>query len=146
MCAEWSGVMASSDKVVLVIEDTETNMKLFQHLLELHGYNVLQATDGIKGWQLARKHRPDLIVMDIQLPEISGLAVARILKEDETMKSIPIIAVTAFALDGDQEKILSNGCDAYISKPVSVPNFIQTVERLATKGKPNPAGCELRTA
>ena len=90
--------MNRSSKVVLVIEDTESNMKLFQHVLELDGYETLQAKDGIRGWELAREHRPDLILMDIQLPDISGLDVTKLLKDDETLKSIPIIAVTAFAL------------------------------------------------
>ena len=103
--------MNNSNKVVLVIEDTESNMKLFQHVLRLHGYNILHAKDGIQGWELAREHRPDLILMDIQLPDISGLAVTKLLKDDEDLKSIPIIAVTAFALEGDEEKMLNGGCE-----------------------------------
>ena len=127
--------MNNLNKVVLVIEDTESNMKLFQHVLELHGYETLQAKDGIRGWELAREHRPDLILMDIQLPDISGLDVTKLLKDDETLKSIPIIAVTAFALEGDEEKMLNGGCDAYIPKPLPIPKFLQTLERLlAEKG------------
>ncbi len=123
--------MSPLNKTVLVVEDNELNMKLFHDVLEAGGYNVLQAKDGMGGWRIAREHRPDLIVMDIQLPEVSGLEVAKWLKDDETLKSIPVIAITAFAMAGDEEKILEGGCDAYIVKPISISNFLQTVERLA---------------
>jgi two-component system cell cycle response regulator DivK len=103
-------------------------MKLFHDLLEAHGYNILQTKDGMEALQLARQHHPDLILMDIQLPEVSGLEVTKWLKEDEKLKSIPVIAVTAFAMKGDEEKIREGGCEAYIAKPISVTNFLQTVE------------------
>ncbi len=80
---------------------------------------------------MAREHRPDLIIMDIQLPDVSGLEVTKWLKDDETLKSIPVIAITAFATPGDEEKFWEGGCDAYIAKPISIPNLLQTVERLA---------------
>ena len=80
---------------------------------------------------MAREQRPDLILMDIQLPEISGLEVIKWLKEDEKLKSIPVVAITAFAMTGDEEKFLEGGCDAYISKPISLTDFLQTVERFA---------------
>ena len=121
--------MARLDKTVLVVEDNDINMKLLHDVLELHGYNVLQAKDGMEGWRMAREHRPDLILMDIQLPSISGLEATKRLKADETLKSIPVIAITAFAMAGDEEKFLEGGCDAYIPKPISIPNFLQTVER-----------------
>ncbi len=123
--------MSPLDRTVLVVEDHDLNRKLFHDVLEAGGYNVLQAKDGMEGWRIAREHRPDLIVMDIQLPEVSGLEVAKWLKDDETLKSIPVIAITAFAMAGDEEKILEGGCDAYIVKPISISNFLQTVERLA---------------
>ena len=138
--------MNNSSNVVLVIEDTESCMKLFQHALEVHGYNTLQAKDGIRGWELARERRPDLILMDIQLPDISGLDVTKLLKVDETLKSIPIIAVTAFALEGDEEKMLNGGCDAYVPKPIFIPKFLQTLERLVTEKGPNQAECALKIA
>ncbi|MDX1422701.1 MAG: response regulator [Kiloniellales bacterium] len=116
-------------KTVLVVEDNDLNMKLFHDLLEAHGYNILQTKDGMEALQLARQHRPDLILMDIQLPEVSGLEVTKWLKEDDKLKSIPVIAVTAFAMKGDEEKIREGGCEAYIAKPISVTNFLQTVER-----------------
>jgi two-component system, cell cycle response regulator DivK len=116
-------------KTVLVVEDNDLNMKLFHDLLEAHGYNILQTKDGMEALKLAREHRPDLILMDIQLPEISGLEVTKWLKEDDHLKTIPVIAVTAFAMKGDEEKIREGGCEAYIAKPISVTNFLQTVER-----------------
>ncbi len=123
--------MSPLDKTVLVVEDNDINMRLFHDVLEARGYNILQAKDGMDGWRIARKHRPDLIIMDIQLPDVSGLEVTKWLKDDETLKSIPIIAITAFAMDGDEERFLEGGCDAYIPKPISISNFLQTVERLA---------------
>jgi two-component system cell cycle response regulator DivK len=119
------------DKTVLVVEDNDINMRLFHDVLEARGYNVLQATDGTEGWHIAREHRPDLILIDIQLPDVSGLDVIKWLKDDESLKSIPVIAITAFATDGHEEKIRGGGCDAYIVKPISIPSFLQTVERLA---------------
>jgi two-component system cell cycle response regulator DivK len=116
-------------KTVLIVEDNELNMKLFHDLLEAHGYNILQTRDGIEALKLARKHHPDLILMDIQLPEVSGLEVTKWIKEDDNMKSIPIIAVTAFAMKGDEEKIRESGCEAYIAKPISVSHFLETVQK-----------------
>ena len=116
-------------KSILVVEDNELNMKLFHDLLEAQGYAVLQSRDGMEALKLARTHKPDLILMDIQLPEVSGLEVTKWLKEDENLRSIPVIAVTAFAMKGDEEKIREGGCEAYISKPISVVNFLETVQK-----------------
>jgi two-component system cell cycle response regulator DivK len=116
-------------KKVLIVEDNDLNMKLFNDLLEAHGYATLRTKDGIEALQIARQHRPDLILMDIQLPEISGLEVTKWLKEDEELRSIPVIAVTAFAMKGDEEKIREGGCEAYIAKPISVLGFLRTVEQ-----------------
>ena len=116
-------------KTVLIVEDNELNMKLFQDLLEAHGYTTIGTRNGIETLDLARRHQPDLILMDIQLPEVSGLEVTKWIKEDDDLKMIPIIAVTAFAMKGDEEKIREGGCEAYIAKPISVANFLQTVER-----------------
>jgi two-component system cell cycle response regulator DivK len=116
-------------KTVLIVEDNELNMKLFHDLLEAHGYNTLETKDGREALKLAREHRPDLILMDIQLPEISGLEVTKWIKEDESLKNIPVIAVTAFAMKGDEEKIREGGCEAYLAKPISVANFLETVEK-----------------
>jgi two-component system cell cycle response regulator DivK len=119
-------------KKVLIVEDNDLNMKLFNDLLEAHGYHTLQTRDGVEALKIAREHRPDLILMDIQLPEISGLEVTKWLKEDDELRSIPVIAVTAFAMKGDEEKIRSGGCEAYIAKPISVASFLRTVERFLT--------------
>jgi len=116
-------------KTVLIVEDNELNMKLFHDLMEAHGYNILQTRDGMEALKLARQHRPDLILMDIQLPEVSGLEVTKWIKEDDDLRAIPVIAVTAFAMKGDEEKILQGGCEAYIAKPISVAQFLSTVER-----------------
>ncbi len=115
-------------KTVLIVEDNELNMKLFNDLLEAHGYATLKTGHGIEAMELARAHKPDLILMDIQLPEVSGLEVTRWLKQDDELKSIPVIAVTAFAMKGDEERIRQGGCEAYLSKPISVAKFIATVK------------------
>jgi two-component system, cell cycle response regulator DivK len=114
-------------KTVLIVEDNDLNMKLFNDLLQANGYGTLQTKDGREALDLARQHRPDLILMDIQLPEISGLEITRMLKSDNELKAIPVIAVTAFAMKGDEEKIREGGCEGYIAKPISVANFLQTV-------------------
>src|SRR5438552_10841483 len=114
-------------KTVMIVEDNELNMKLFHDLLEAHGYSTVGTRNGIEALDLARRHRPDLIVMDIQLPEVSGLEVTKWLKDDPDLKSIPVIAVTAFAMKGDEERIREGGCEAYLSKPISVGKFIETV-------------------
>jgi len=114
-------------KTVLIVEDNELNMKLFHDLLEAHGYDTLQTRTGMEALELAREHKPDLILMDIQLPEISGLEVTKWIKEDEDLAPIPVIAVTAFAMKGDEERIRQGGCEAYISKPISVARFLETV-------------------
>ena len=116
-------------KTVLIVEDNELNMKLFHDLLDSQGYDTLQTREGLQALALAREHRPDLILMDIQLPEISGLEVTNWLKEDDELAHIPVIAVTAFAMKGDEERIRDGGCEAYISKPISVMNFLDTVRK-----------------
>jgi len=115
-------------KTVLIVEDNELNMKLFHDLLEASGYNIVQTRNGLEAIDLAREHHPDLILMDIQLPEVSGLEVTKWIKEDDDLRAIPVIAVTAFAMKGDEEKIREGGCEAYISKPISVMGFLQTVD------------------
>lgn len=114
-------------KKILIVEDNELNMKLFTDLLETSGYEIVGTRDGTEALGLARKHRPDLILMDIQLPEVSGLDVTRWIKEDDELSDIPVIAVTAFAMKGDEERIREGGCEAYISKPISIGRFLETV-------------------
>ena len=122
-------VMPQTEKTVLIVEDNELNMKLFNDLLDAHGYRTLQTRDGMEALDMARTHKPDLILMDIQLPEVSGLEVTKWLKADDELQSIPVVAVTAFAMKGDEEKIREGGCDAYISKPISVATFLDTVRK-----------------
>ncbi|MEL6966242.1 MAG: response regulator [Pseudomonadota bacterium] len=114
-------------KRVMIVEDNELNMKLFNDLLEAQQYETIQTRNGLQALDLARQHKPDLILMDIQLPEVSGLEVTKWLKEDDELARIPVIAVTAFAMKGDEERIRQGGCEAYISKPISVMKFIETV-------------------
>ncbi len=118
-----------STKRVLIVEDNELNMKLFHDLLDAQGYETFQTGEGLSALSLARKHQPDLILMDIQLPEISGLEVTKWLKEDDELSHIPVVAVTAFAMKGDEERIRQGGCEAYISKPISVSHFLDTVRK-----------------
>ena len=114
-------------KTVLVVEDNDLNMKLFCDLLEAHGYRTLQLRDGRNVLETVRNEAPDLILMDIQLPEVSGLDVIRWLKQDVALASTPVIAVTAFAMKGDEARIRAGGCEAYIAKPISVHKFMETV-------------------
>jgi two-component system, cell cycle response regulator DivK len=122
-----AGEGSGMSKTVLIVEDNELNMKLFHDLLEAHGYRTVGTRNGIEALDLAREHRPDLILMDIQLPEVSGLEVTKWLKDDADLKRIPVVAVTAFAMKGDEERIREGGCEAYLSKPISVGKFIETV-------------------
>ena len=123
---------ASVARTVLVVEDNELNLKLLNDILEYHGYTVFTSRLGAPALELARQYSPDLILMDIQLPDISGMEAARRLKGDEQTRTIPIIAVTAFAMSGDEAKILASGCDAYVSKPFNVVEFLKVVERWTT--------------
>lgn len=116
-------------KRILIVEDNELNLKLFRDLLTAHGYETMETKEGMEAIELTRSEHPDLILMDIQLPEISGLDVTRRLKSEHAIRDIPIIAVTAFAMKDDEEKILSAGCQAYISKPISIVPFLNIVRR-----------------
>jgi two-component system cell cycle response regulator DivK len=122
---------ASMAKTVLIVEDNELNMKLFHDLLFAYGFRTVQTRSGLDALDLAREHRPDVILMDIQLPEVSGLEVTKWLKDDDDLRDIPVIAVTAFAMKGDEDRIRAGGCQAYISKPISVQLFLDTVRRFA---------------
>ena len=121
-------------KTILIVEDNELNMKLFNDLLQAHGYSTLQVKDGRSVVEITRQNRPDLILMDIQLPEISGLEITKMLKADDDLRAIPVVAMTAFAMKGDEQKIRNGGCDGYIAKPISVASFLQTVSRFLEQG------------
>ncbi len=114
-------------KTVMIVEDNDLNMKLFNDLLRANGYETLPMRNGHEALETLKETRPDLIIMDIQLPEISGLEVTRIIKQNERLRDIPVIAVTAFAMKGDEERIRQGGCEGYLSKPISVSTFVDTV-------------------
>jgi two-component system cell cycle response regulator DivK len=116
-------------KKVLIVEDNELNMKLFSDLLDAHGYEVRQTREGLKAISIAKEFVPDLILMDIQLPEVSGLEVTKWLKDDIGLAGIPVVAVTAFAMKGDEKRIRDGGCVGYISKPITVSSFLETVRK-----------------
>lgn len=119
---------------VLIVEDNALNMRLFSDLLEASGYETLQCTDGGKAAALAVAEKPDLIIMDIQLPEVSGLDITRWLKDDERTAGIPVLAVTAFAMRTDEVLVREAGCEGYLSKPIQVRSFLKTVDDLMPKG------------
>jgi two-component system cell cycle response regulator DivK len=118
-------------KTILIVEDNALNQQLFAELLEEAGYATLRAGEGLDAFALAKDHRPDLILMDIQLPAISGLEVTRWLKDDPALMHIPVIAITAYAMPGDEERMKAGGCEAYIPKPISTMTFLKTIARYA---------------
>lgn len=114
-------------KTVLIVEDNEANMMLYDDLLRSQGYKTLQAKDGMEGLRMARDHFPDLILMDFILPEFSGLEVARKIKDDDVLKKIPVVVITAFTFEGDDDVFLEGGFDGYITKPISGPAFLEMI-------------------
>jgi len=118
------------EKMVLVIEDDELNLKLVQEMLRLGNYRTIEAMDAETGIQMSRRHKPDLILMDIHLPKMDGLSATRIIKSDENLKQIPIVALTALAMTDDREKALEAGCDDYITKPFRLKNLLKTIDQL----------------
>lgn len=123
---------APSGKTILIVEDNELNAKLFRDLLLSRGHRILETREGMEAIRLARTEKPDLILMDIQLPEISGFELIKMMKDDSDLLSIPIIAITAFAMKGDEEKIRMSGCDDYLSKPISVGTFLSVTHKYLT--------------
>jgi two-component system cell cycle response regulator DivK len=121
-------------KTILLIEDNEQNRYLATFLLEKHGYTVLSAADGPMGIELAGTILPQLILLDIQLPTMDGYAVARALRDNPTLKSTPIVAVTSYAMPGDREKTIAAGCNGYIEKPINPETFVSDVERHLVEG------------
>ena len=115
-------------KTVLIVEDNELNMKLFHDLLDAHGYNILQTKDGMEALDIAREHRPDLILMDIQMPVVDGYEATRQIKANPALKTIPVIVVTSYALSGDEDKARAAGCDDYITKPYSPRQLLAKIK------------------
>ena len=113
---------------ILIVEDNEMNMRLFSDLLKTKGHDITECLEGTQALEIAKKLKPDLILMDIQMPKISGLAVTGQIRATPEIAHTPIVAISAFAMKGDEEKILAAGCNAYISKPISIPSFFATVE------------------
>jgi two-component system cell cycle response regulator DivK len=113
---------------ILIVEDNELNLKLFKDLLEVSGYVTEHTKDGTQVLGLCKDFEPDLVLMDIQLQGISGYDVIKEMKRDQSIGKIPVIAVTAFAMKDDKEHILSSGCEAYISKPIAIESFLETIK------------------
>ena len=120
-------------KTILVVEDNENNMMLVRDVLELKGYSVLAATTGAEGVRLAGEGKPDLILMDIQLPDIDGVTALKRIRTDAAMQKIPVLAVSASAMPEDRQKILASGFEEYITKPLNMRSFLETVEKFIGK-------------
>lgn len=127
MTSEHPGPTAA--KRILVVEDNDLNMRLLKDVLEAHGYCVGAATEGVVALDMAQQFQPDLILLDIQLPDISGLEACRRLKENPLTRYIPVVAVTAFAMAGDERRARDAGCDGYVTKPIMLPSFLAMVSR-----------------
>lgn len=119
--------------VILIVEDNEKNMKLVRDVLQFKGYTTLEATTGAGGVRLAKAHKPDLILMDIQLPDIDGVTALAQIRADPDMKRIPVVAVSASVMPDDQQRIAASGFDAFVTKPINVKSFLETVARYAGK-------------
>ncbi len=113
---------------ILIVEDNDSNMKLFRDVLSAHGYDAACAESGAQALEMVREVDPALIVLDVQLPDVSGLDVTRWIRADPALRDIPILAVTAFAMKGDSERIMAAGCDAYLAKPIGIDQFMKSVE------------------
>ena len=120
----------AAPKTILIVEDNELNLKLLNDILEYQGYEIVAIGLGGSALELARRHQPGLILLDMQLPDISGLDVAQQLKGDEQTRMIPIIGVTAFAMPGDERKVLESGCDFYVAKPLKIIELLELVKRI----------------
>jgi CheY-like chemotaxis protein len=114
-------------KTILVVEDNELNMKLVRGLIKIGKYGMLEAIDAESGIEQIREQRPDLVLMDIQLPGMDGLSATKIIKEDPSLKDIPVVALTSYAMQGDEEKALEAGCSGYIAKPIDTRKFLETI-------------------
>ena len=121
-------------KRILVVEDDELNMKLVGDVLKLAHYALLEATDAETGIQLAREQHPDLILMDIHLPGMDGLTATRLIREDKDLRDIPVVALTSYAMEGDEEKAYAAGCAGYLPKPIDTRSFLESVSKFIKTG------------
>ena len=117
-------------KTILIVESDELNLKLFNDILQVHSYKTVLTLDERLSIDLAREHSPDLIIMGIQMPSNSSLEITKVIKADDALKKIPILAVTALAMKDDEKKHRNSGCDGYLTKPISIPQFIETIHNL----------------
>jgi two-component system, cell cycle response regulator DivK len=116
-----------ADKLVLIVEDNEKNLELVQDILEFRGFRTLAASNGHEAVELARIHQPDLVLMDVQLPELDGVSALRQLRSEASTRAIPVVALTAFAMTDDQGRLLEAGFDGYLAKPIDVRTLPDTV-------------------
>ncbi len=123
------------NKSILVIEDNELNMKLVKGLIKIGKYHMLEAGDAESGIQIIREQRPDLVLMDLQLPGMDGLSATKVIKKDPTLKDIPIVALTSYAMQGDEERALEAGCTGYIAKPIDTRKFLETISKFFNDDK-----------
>jgi two-component system cell cycle response regulator DivK len=121
--------------VILIVEDNEKNMKLVRDVLQFKGYETIEAVTGTDGVRLAKERKPDLVLMDIQLPDIDGITALAQIRADAQTQKIPVVAVSASVMPDDQQRIIASGFDAYVTKPINVKNFVETVERFVGKPK-----------
>jgi two-component system cell cycle response regulator DivK len=128
--------MTRSPSTVLIVEDNDKNMKLVRDILQHEGYATLEAATGREGLRLAREARPDLVLMDIQLPDIDGIAVLREIRRDAALDAVPVLAVSASVMPDEQRTIVSSGFDAFLTKPIRLQQFRETVQRMLKEGRP----------
>jgi len=122
-------------KKILIVEDNEKNMKLVRDILRHQGHVTLEAVNGLDGVRLAEQERPDLVLMDIQLPDIDGIEALGRIRKDTSLDAIPVLAVSASVMPDDQQKIISSGFDAFITKPINLKQFVETVKRFLAQGR-----------
>ena len=120
-------------RTILIVEDNELSMKLFHDLLDAHGYTTLATNDGREALPIVREHRPDLILMDLQLPGVSGLEIIKLIKEDADLKSIPVVTITADATTWDAKTMRELGCEAHLTKPITLTSFIDTIDKVFSR-------------
>ncbi len=123
---------------VLIVEDNEKNMKLVRDILRHQGHQTLEAMTGEEGVRLAREHKPDLVLMDIQLPDIDGITALRLIREDAALNTVPVLAVSASVMPDEQNKIVASGFDAYITKPIVLKAFVESVQTFLARGRHRP--------